>query len=392
MTSPVSKNLFLLFHGRFPSEKAASLFVAKSCEAFAGKGMQVTLLVPRRIGRSKEDARTYYRLQHHFDVVFLPTLDLSSLLPFKKITFLIDFIFFSLRGFLFLSVHAKSRDVIYSNETLPLLLASFRFPRTFFELHDFPEQHLWLHHTLLRRCKWILVHKQWKVDDLSRLFSLDPSKIMYRPNAVDMALFDVSTTTAEARSALQLPLDRRTIVYTGSLFGWKGVDTLAQAARNLGEAYNVVFVGGNGTDREQFRARYGAIPNITIVGYRPYAEIPLWQKAADVLVLPNTGKEEISRLYTSPMKLFEYMASRRPIVASDIPSVTEIANTSNAVLAEPDNPEALAKAIKDIFVDPCRANLLAQKAFQDVGAYTWEKRASAIIAFMYGEPSSAVSL
>jgi glycosyltransferase involved in cell wall biosynthesis len=55
----------------------------------------------------------------------------------------------------------------------------------------------------------------------------------------------------------------------------------------------------------------------------------MWQKAADALVLPNTAKEDISKYYTSPMKLFEYMASRRPIVATNIPSITEIINEEN---------------------------------------------------------------
>ncbi len=81
------------------------------------------------------------------------------------------------------------------------------------------------------------------------------------------------------------------------------------------------------------------------------------------------------------MKMFEYMVARRPIVASDLPSLREVLNEENAFLVKPDDAEALAKGIKEILEDSQLAENLANKAFQDVQKYSWAKRVENILAF-----------
>jgi len=104
--------------------------------------------------------------------------------------------------------------------------------------------------------------------------------------------------------------------------------------------------------------------------------------AADALVLPNSAKAKISSHYTSPLKLFEYMASRRPIVASDLPSLREVLRDGeNAVLVKPDNPRALAEGIERALSDAELAARIGRQAREDVEQYTWEKRAVNITTF-----------
>jgi glycosyltransferase involved in cell wall biosynthesis len=374
------RTLFLLFHGRFPSEKAASLFAAKSAEAFAMLGHKVEVLVPKRKGVNADDAFAYFGLKNNFKIVELPTIDLFEG-KFKRFAFWASFIAFSFSCYRYLKAHSNEGDVVYSNESLPLYVSSFVSSNTFYEMHDFPESKLMAFKLMLKRMKWVLIHNQWKIKKAKDIFSLPESKILYEANAVDIESFDIKESFKEYRERLKLPLQKKIVVYTGHLYGWKGVDTLALAARDLPEEYLVVFVGGTKDDVESFRRKYGSSNRILIAGHKKHDEIPVWQKAADALVLPNTAKEAISAYYTSPMKLFEYMASRRPIVATDIPSIREIVGPENAIIVEADNPVSLRKGILAATAADPHLETLVNQAFEDVAEHTWIKRAERIIAF-----------
>lgn len=376
------KSIFLIFYGRFPSEKAASLFAAKSCESFADAGVKVTLLVPRRIGRGSDDPYAHYGVHKNFKIVYLPAIDLFGVRTLLWLAFETGFATFSLSCLLYLLFKANKGSVIYSNESLPIFLASFYFPHTLYEVHDFPERKLGFYKILFRKVRYILATNTWKIKQLERAFSIPQGKIICERNAVEIKDFDIPMSQEEARKKLGLPTKGNIAVYTGHLYGWKGVDTLALAAKKLPEGTLVVFVGGTDADVKRFREEYGNIKNISILGYRDHSEIPLWQKAADVLVLPNTAKEDISKYYTSPMKLFEYMASKSSIVASNIPSIAELLNKENAVLVSPDDSEALASGITSVLHDRELAQRIALRAMQDVQEYTWEKRAKRILNFM----------
>lgn len=375
------KRLFLLFHGRFPSEKAAALFAAKSAESFANQGFDVTLVVPRRKGIDTRDPFEFYSINKNFSVEYVWVLDLFSI--FKKTAFWMSFISFSISCYFFMMKYARKDCVVYSNESLPLFLLSWDFKNTFYEMHDFPESKLNFFGKFLSRMKWVLVHNKWKLGEVQKLFPHIPrEKFLYEPNAVDTKTFDIKTLKGDARKKLGLSVTAKIAVYTGHLYGWKGVDTLALAAQKLPEDFKVIFVGGTDKDVSAFKEKYAKENKISIVGFRPHEEMPLWQKAADVLVLPNTAKEKISAYYTSPMKLYEYMASRRPIVASDIPSIREIIDEKSAFLVNPDDPTALARAIENAVSVPQIGENLAEEAYKKVSSHTWDKRAQRIVSFM----------
>lgn len=373
-----NRTMYFILHSRYPAEKAASLFAAKSCEAFARAGEHVVLLVPRRFGKVADDPYAYYKVEKNFETVYLPVVDLFPVPILKAVAFYVSFFTFSLSVLAYLLTHAKRTDLIYTNESLTLILASLVSKNTLYEMHDFPERKLWFYRLMLARTRWLLVTNSWKIERLKEIFPRHHASVILEQNAVDLTEFPL-IDKREARSKLELPQDVPIVVYTGHLYGWKGVDTLATAARMLPDGSLVYFVGGTEGDVKRFGEMYKDVPNIRLMGHRPHAEVPYWQAASDVLVLPNTAKEAISKYYTSPMKLFEYMASGRPIVASDLPSIRELLNERNAVLVPPDDVRVLVEGICAIFADPIHAKALAQTARVDVETHTWDKRASRIL-------------
>ena len=82
------------------------------------------------------------------------------------------------------------------------------------------------------------------------------------------------------------------------------------------------------------------------------------------------------------MKLFEYMASGTPIVASDLPSLREVLDTSNSFLFEPDNAASLASEIESVFKNGKEADLKAMRAFDKIQFYSWNNRAKKILKFL----------
>lgn len=370
-----AKRLFLIFHGRYPSEKAASLFAAKSAEAFAAEGLETILVVPRRYAALQVNAADYYELKSQFEVVYLPTIDFLPFRLFERLAFRISLFFFSYAVWTYLRLHASSDDIVYSNETLPLMAASYVVKNTVYEMHDYPSGWKTFYEFFFDRVKSVVVTNRQKIKKLEGSFPHAAVKAIFEPNAVDVHAYTNAPDRKQSREKLGLSAGA-IVVYTGHLYPWKGVDTLAAAAKEI-EA-QVYVIGGTQKDVTAFKKKWGTVPNLRILGHRPHTEMVLWQKAADVLVLPNTGKEDISVEYTSPMKLFEYMASGTPVVASDLPSIREIAGAGRAVLVAPDDTAALARGIRSILEDD--GAMYADQAHVWITEHTWHKRAQRILA------------
>ncbi len=175
--------------------------------------------------------------------------------------------------------------------------------------------------------------------------------------------------------------------YAGHLYPWKGPDVLVAALERL-PGVRAVIVGGLAGESDLGRVRALAerlVPGrVTFVGQVDPPQVPALLRSADVLALPNTPGRA-SSAYTSPLKLFEYMASGRPIVASDLPALREVLGPdTNAVLVEAGNPEALASGLARVLGDPALASRLAAQARDDVREWTWDKRAWRLDALLSG--------
>ena len=76
------------------------------------------------------------------------------------------------------------------------------------------------------------------------------------------------------------------------------------------------------------------------------------------------------------------MASGNPIVSSDLPSIREVLNESNAILVPPDDINVLIKGIENLIKDKPMGDKIAAKAYKDVQNYTWANRAKNILNFI----------
>lgn len=171
---------------------------------------------------------------------------------------------------------------------------------------------------------------------------------------------------------------RPVIGYAGHLYPWKGLDVLMEALHRMPDALGLV-IGGLAGERDLVRVRALADTlapgRVTFVGQLDPPAVAGRLTEADVLVIPNPPSR-ISAAYTSPLKLFEYMASGRPIVASDLPALREVlTDGEHAVLAEAGNAEALAVALRRVLGDPDLARRIAGRAFDAVRDYSWARRA-----------------
>ncbi|MBI5329654.1 MAG: glycosyltransferase [Betaproteobacteria bacterium] len=203
------------------------------------------------------------------------------------------------------------------------------------------------------------------------------------PNGVDLEAVRAVRADVAVR-----PAGRVSALYLGSLHPWKGVETVLRAMPRARSRVDLVIVGGEPhrvQELEQLARELGVADCVRLLGPTPPARRFEAIAAADLALLPLTARSGMASRYTSPLKLFEYMAMGKAILASDLPTVRDIVKPGmDAVLAAPDQPEAWADALLALAVDaPLRARL-GSAAAAAASACGWEQRAATILTWMRG--------
>lgn len=365
--------LVYLANSRIPTEKAHGIQIMKTCEALARAGVKLTLIVPKRKNNITTDPFLYYQVDPIFDIKFVDTWDLVK---FGPIGFIIQSITYALSAYR--AVRRISPACVYSRDEYSLLIIGYltKIP-SYFEAH----MGRWnIVISLLARkvCGIFPISYGLKKYFIEK--GIDEKKIYVIPDAVDAELFVRDISAEDARKQLDLPRDKSIVLYSGHLYDWKGAQTIVEIAQGLPDNYLFVVVGGADEDVNRYRNITRNIKNILYIGKKPYNQIPIYLRAADILILPNSGKEQISREFTSPMKLFEYMASGRPIIASNLSSIKEILSDSMGFFAEADNAQSFLNTIEHISKNGSEAvNKSLQSREFVVRSHTWNTRAVSLI-------------
>lgn len=216
---------------------------------------------------------------------------------------------------------------------------------------------------------------------------LPESKVLVAEDAVDIERFDaIEEPKDELRSTLGLPRGGRIVTYAGSLKPGKGIRTILRTARQLRQYSNVQFliVGGENSEvaRWQREAERCGVENVIWAGFVANEMIPQYLKSSDALFMPYDLRERKAVMdinTTSPIKLFEYMAARRPIVTAEIATISKILrHESEAILVPPGDD--YAPAIMTVLGNPDLAKRLVEGAYSTVQRYTYKKRGRAILS------------
>jgi len=361
--------LIYIANMRLPTEKAHGLAVMKMCEAFAKQGVEVELVIPRRLNEIKEDPFEYYGVEDNFKITRLPCVDLMRWLG--KVGFYLQALTFAESAFWYGLV--SRADIIYGRDELALSHLCLFKKNVVWESHTAKSK--WLVSGLLKRSKVLVVISRGLRDYYLSL-GVPEKKILVAPSGVDLSKFEIKNSKSEIREMLGLPLDKKLIVYTGHLYGWKGVGTIVEASEMADENTLFVFVGGTEDDVAKMAEDNKLNKKLLFLGHKPHREIPLYLKSADVLVLSNTAKDELSERYTSPMKLVEYLTSGKPVVAPDLPSIRELAEGGDVNLFEPDNAKSLTQVLDEVLV---KNNSSIKR---DLKKFSWDNKAKATLSFI----------
>jgi len=396
-------------NARIPSEKAHPFQIVQMCEAFAANGAEVTLLYPNRRNPPAlrtDDIWAYYGVTRNFATERLPCLDVypvAERLPgriaraWTSFAALLATWTFTIA---LLARLARAHDVlIYSRDPMPLALIGALWPRRakhlYFEVHTYPATAIGLciRRWLAKRIGGFIVITN-QLRQRYEAIGVPPNRIIVAHDGFRAARFALNGTRTEWRRKIGWPEDAFVIGYMGrfhTLGMDKGLSDLIEATIALAQDQDMRLirlglVGGPDEYVEEIRVqlREAGLPAKTIlyVGQVPAAEVPGYLRTFDVCTMPFPWTEHFA-YYASPMKLFEYMASGNPIVATDLPSTAEIIRDGeNGLLTPPSDVSALTAALRRLRDDSALATRLAERAAQDVQHYTWDARAAAICKFM----------
>lgn len=218
---------------------------------------------------------------------------------------------------------------------------------------------------------------------LIRAWNIDPAKIVVVPNGVDVEMFDPNKVFAADEKTALKPLGGHLVLFTGSFLPWHGVDILIRAFSEIEKDYpltRLLLIGDGPTlkSMQDLSIDLGIREKVFFIGEVPHKEIPEYLKAADICVAPY--KELPVDLWFSPLKLFEYMAMAKPIIASNAGQISDVIDSEvSGLLVKPDNIEDLSNSIvrlleSDVLRESLGKN--AQKIARE--KYSWDEQVKKI--------------
>jgi glycosyltransferase involved in cell wall biosynthesis len=367
---------------RIPSVEANAIQMLKMTAALGSLGHDVHLLTPchpaaARTGPELAALRERHCLPNTFALRYLPFVSIVG----------------RLRGSFVLVAAIEARrlgvDLVYCRDVRTASLFARLGFRLIVETHAPPSDARLVRASRRlagspRLCRWVFVSAKAMALNAERIV-LPEDRCLVAHDAVDFERFEPPLTLGEARRKTGIPEGRPVVMHCGQLYPGRA-DLLLEAARSVPEAL-FAFIGGTPDDVGRLRGLAQGLDNVFFSGHRAVSEVPQYVFAADVLAIAYSSWTVVADRrkipvveYASPMKVFEYLAAGRSIVAAAWPGIAEtLVHERNALLFEPDSAPALVSAIRRLLGDPGFRTQLGAAAREEAAGLTWSARAERIL-------------
>lgn len=359
--------IIYLSNSKIPSNTANSVHVMKMCQALSISGHDVTLLGLKNSKSNKKKIFDLYNVMDSFKLCLVP-VNISKI---NSLFLLILSLMKSIKG-----------DLIYSRWRVGTLIISLFLKKDiYFEYHLIPENKLYrrIESYLIRNnkiSKHIFITNALKNDYINMYPELNKQKCIVLPDGADIPLSSYSSPKeSNEKSKLK-------ICYVGSFFPGKGIDLVIELTNRI-KHVEFHIIGGKEGEVEKYK-KITEHKNVIFYGYRNQEEVSCILSEMDIGLLPNQPSVLIEGrssfdigAWTSPMKLFEYMAHKTAIIASDLNVLKEILiENVNAKLVKYDDVDEWVNIITELNENREEVNRLSDNAFSDLkNKYSWEIRA-----------------
>lgn len=208
---------------------------------------------------------------------------------------------------------------------------------------------------------------------------IEKNKIFAYHDGFDEKKF-IDIKKAEARKYLNIPNDKKVVMYVGSLYANRKIEFIIDIIKEMPKV-SFWIIGGPNEKADYVKREHvdGKLNNLIITGHITHDKVPFYLSAADVLLA--FWSRSVSTIdYCSPLKLFEYMAAGRIILAHDFPTIREVIKDGfNGFLCEPESHEDAVTKLR-LALTCNRSDSMANQAKVDAfNYYTWNIRAKKII-------------
>jgi len=360
-----------------PSRTANSINVMKMCEAFSNLGHQVILLAPwtkKLEEKGVEDIFDYYGVKKNFELkkLFSPNIKYLK----KRI--------YSLRCAQ--EVKRQKPDIVYGREDMfAFYLTQKNNYFTIFEKHRPLEKD---------RFNNYFFHKFMSENKNSAklITNSDELKKIYLQSTTlkdeNIIAAQNGTIQTPLESYPEIPLDNNKvhIGYVGSLFKGRGIDTIVELAKRLPQ-HHFHIIGGKEKDIAYWK-EHANYDNLIFHGFIEPKNTYKYRNMCDILLAPYQTEKEGNKTvaYMSPIKLFEYMSTKKPIICSNFKVVKEVVDEECAILVDSKNVDAWEEAINILTHDKELSQKLANRAYEKfLQNHTWQARATKILEFIQND-------